>query len=59
MHFKTPLDEHKDLYLQPRSLIVFTGEVRFNWLHSIAERKIDKVSTKYLQNEKIKGNIDI
>ncbi len=36
MHFKTPQDEHKDLYLLPRSLILFTGEVRYNWLHSIA-----------------------
>ena len=59
MHFKTPQDEHKDLYLLPRSLILFTGEVRYNWLPSIAQRKIDKVSTKFLKNEKIKGNIDI
>lgn len=31
-----------DLYLQPRSLLVFSGEIRYNWLHSIALRKIDK-----------------
>jgi len=43
MHFKTPEGQTKDLYLKPRSLIVFSGEVRFNWLHSIALRKIDKV----------------
>ena len=43
MHFKTPEGLAKDIYLRPRSLILFTGEVRFNWLHSIATRKIDKV----------------
>jgi alkylated DNA repair dioxygenase AlkB len=43
----------------PRSLVVFSGEVRFNWLHSIAERKIDKVSTKYLQTDNINGDISI
>ena len=43
MHFKTPEGLTKDLYLKPRSLIVFSGEVRYNWLHSIALRKIDKV----------------
>lgn len=43
MHFKTPEGLTKDLYLKPRSLIVFSGEVRYNWLHSIALRKIDRV----------------
>ena len=33
----------KNLYLKARSLLVFSGEVRYNWLHSIATRKIDKV----------------
>jgi alkylated DNA repair dioxygenase AlkB len=43
MHFKTPEGLTKDLYLQPRSLVVFSGEVRYNWMHSIAQRKIDNV----------------
>ena len=47
MHFKkAPEDDEvvtKDLYLMPRSLIIFSGEVRYNWLHSIALRKIDRV----------------
>ena len=48
MHFKSAPDDNgesktKDLYLMPRSLVIFSGEVRYNWLHSIAQRKIDKV----------------
>lgn len=43
MHFKDPSNKTIDLYLLPRSLMVFSGEVRYNWLHSIAQRKIDKV----------------
>ena len=43
MHFKTPDGVTRDLYLEPRSLVLFSGEVRFNWLHSIATRKIDSV----------------
>ena len=43
MHFKNPDGVSKDLYLLPRTLMVFSGEVRYNWLHSIAQRKIDKV----------------
>ena len=49
MHFKRAPDDNdvvvtKDLYLLPRSLVIFTGEVRYNWLHSIALRKIDRVA---------------
>mmetsp|Transcript_14271 Transcript_14271/g.13846 ORF Transcript_14271/g.13846 Transcript_14271/m.13846 type:complete len:228 (+) Transcript_14271:222-905(+) len=43
MHFKTMNNQLRDIYLEPRSLIVFSGEVRYNWLHSISQRKIDKV----------------
>ena len=45
MHFKTPENVTKDLYLRPRSLVVFSGEVRYNWLHSIATRKLDKITS--------------
>jgi alkylated DNA repair protein alkB homolog 8 len=49
MHFKQApsndnVVESKDLYLTPRSLVIFTGEVRYNWQHSIALRKIDRVA---------------
>jgi len=43
MHFKNPEGVTKDIYLKPRSLALFTGESRYNWLHSISQRKIDKV----------------
>ena len=43
MHFKDPSEKVIDLYLQPGSLMVFSGEARYNWLHSIALRKVDKV----------------
>lgn len=46
MHFKTPEGLTKDLYLIPRSLVIFSGEVRFNWLHSISLRKVDKVKVE-------------
>ena len=43
MHFKDPQNNTQDLYLEARSLMVFSGEVRYNWVHSIASRKIDRV----------------
>ena len=43
MHFKDPSNNIIDIYLQPRSLLVFSGAARYNWLHSIALRKVDKV----------------
>ena len=43
MHFKDQSGKVLDIHLQPRSLLVFSGEVRYNWLHSIALRKVDKV----------------
>ncbi len=43
MHFKDTNDNIVDLYLMPNSLMVFSGEARYNWLHSIALRKVDKV----------------
>lgn len=43
MHFKDPQGKVLDLYLKPNSLMVFSGEARYNWLHSIAQRKVDKV----------------
>mmetsp|Transcript_36966 Transcript_36966/g.56627 ORF Transcript_36966/g.56627 Transcript_36966/m.56627 type:complete len:124 (+) Transcript_36966:888-1259(+) len=48
MHFKRPAEGEQeetnlDVYLPPRALLLFTGEARYNWLHSIATRKVDKV----------------
>jgi hypothetical protein len=50
MHFKrgqpdeSGKDVTKDLYIKPRSFMIFSGEVRYNWLHSISLRKVDKVN---------------
>ena len=44
MHFKSADEKVVDLYLEPRSLMLMTGEVRYNYLHSIATRKLDKVN---------------
>ena len=43
MHFRNPEGVTTDLYLEPRSLVVMSGEARYNWLHSIAMRKIDRL----------------
>lgn len=48
MHFKKPADSpgeetSLDIYIRPRTLVLFSGEARYSWMHSIAQRKIDKV----------------
>lgn len=43
MQFKDPSNKKVDLYMEPRSLIFFSGEVRYNWLHQIAQRKVDRL----------------
>ena len=46
MHFKNPDGETRDVYMMPRQLMIFSGEARYNWLHSISTRKIDRVQGK-------------
>lgn len=48
MNFKTPEGLEIDLYLKPRSFVIFSGEARFNWLHSIALRRLDRIK---IENE--------
>lgn len=43
MTFKSYTGVEKHLYLKPRSVAYFSGEVRYAWFHSIASRKMDKV----------------
>jgi len=43
MTFKDPSGVVKHISLKPRSLVIFSGEARYNWLHSIPTRKFDKV----------------
>lgn len=40
MTFKSPDGELRHISLKPRSLMVFSGEGRYNWLHSIPTRKL-------------------
>ncbi len=36
-------NEKQEIYLEPRSLIVLSGEARFRWAHAIPARKADMV----------------
>jgi alkylated DNA repair protein alkB homolog 8 len=44
MTFKDLNNEVRHISLKPRSLMIFSGEGRYNWLHSIPTRKFDKVN---------------
>ena len=43
MSFKDPNGETRNISLKPRCLVIFSGEGRYNWIHSIPTRKFDKV----------------
>lgn len=43
MTFTSPKNEQQHVYLKPRSLVIFSGDVRFIWQHSISLRKLDRV----------------
>ena len=40
----TNCNEKQEIYLEPRSLIVLSGEARFRWTHAIPARKSDIVN---------------
>ncbi|CAI2387862.1 unnamed protein product [Moneuplotes crassus] len=42
MIFKSA-EETKHISIKPRSLLIFSGEARYKWLHSIPSRKFDRV----------------
>jgi len=48
MSFRSYRGEEHHLYLPPRSCVLFSGEVRYAWFHSIATRKMDKVEGEML-----------
>ena len=50
MDFKNKDDrkEKKEVLLEPRSLVVITGEARYNWTHGIPSREKDKWLGKYI-----------
>jgi alkylated DNA repair dioxygenase AlkB len=41
-----------DLYLQPRSLILLSGEARYQWTHAIPARKSDHVNGFKIERER-------
>jgi hypothetical protein len=43
MTFKSHNGEEKHLYFPRRTLVVFSGEARYAWFHSISCRRIDRV----------------
>lgn len=43
MTFKSYKNEEKHLFFKPRMLVIFSGEARYAWFHSIAERRLDKI----------------
>lgn len=55
MSFVSPDEnELKHLYLKPRSLVVFSSDVRFIWQHSISLRKLDRVDNNvYFRRRRI------
>ena len=47
MNFRHPTDGRQyNVYFPPRSAVIFTGEGRLLWLHSIACRKLDRINGK-------------
>ncbi len=46
MNFRHPDGRQANVYYPPRSAVVFTGEGRLVWQHSIACRKLDRVNGK-------------
>ena len=54
MEFRYESDEKKEysIWLDPGSLIVLRGEARFNWLHKIPPRKIDKLNGREHKRER-------
>lgn len=44
--------EKQELYLKPRSLIVLSGEARYEWTHAISARKSDVVNGFKIERER-------
>lgn len=48
MSFKNPANVEKHVYIPDRALIIFSGEARYAWYHTISQRKVDKVEGKLI-----------
>lgn len=46
MNFRHPDGRQENIYYPPRSAVIFTGEGRMVWQHSIACRKLDRIDGK-------------
>ncbi|KRX00371.1 hypothetical protein PPERSA_10870 [Pseudocohnilembus persalinus] len=46
MSFRNVQDQEKNILFPRRSLVIFSGEARYAWQHSIAARKVDKVENE-------------
>lgn len=46
MEFKNAKNEHKSVFLSQRSLLIMSGESRYNWTHGITPRKLDLIPTE-------------
>lgn len=55
MNFRHPDGRQVNVYFPPRSAVIFTGEGRLEWQHSIACRKIDRVNGKLVSS----NNLDV
>ncbi len=50
MVFSNPATREKVSHiLEPRSLLIFSGDVRYHWKHGIAARKTDKYDGQMIQ----------
>ena len=48
----TNAERKEEIYLEPRSLIVLSGEARYQWTHAIPPRKSDMVNGFKIQRER-------
>ena len=55
MQFSNPSTDVKhDIYLEPRSLIIMSDDVRYKWKHAIPARKTDTInSIKYMRSRRV------
>lgn len=38
-------NDHRSIYLKSKSLLIMSGESRYNWTHGITPRKFDMINT--------------
>lgn len=46
MEFKNAKNDHTSVFLPQRSLLIMSGESRYNWTHGITPRKLDLIPTE-------------